>query len=279
MGTQSEIPNRSPFVAWLGQRKKSWAILGAVIVVTTYISKEIVQSGLQEKMQSVERWAMEARLDERLDRLQPNLRDELSSGSDSKKRYVGQGATLFLKNGEYPPGEGKPSVPFATLVDVECAQDDLCRIAEWYRYRGTLAREMADNARLLEVVGKPGFFDLERISFARIDEKLVKAKKREAVALPGITKIGADGNLTTPMRNEVEEFTSAVNAMEGVIDEQRAELKIYVPNVIRRLRRNLRIVTILSGGLFLAGWILSFLGLKYDLGPVERTSELSKIQT
>jgi hypothetical protein len=138
---------------------------------------------------------------------------------------------------------------------------------------------MADNARLLEVVGKPGFFDLERISFARIDEKLVKAKKREAVALPGITKIGADGNLTTPMRNEVEEFTSAVNAMEGVIHEQRAELKIYVPNVIRRLRRKSanrhhREWRLVSGGMDIV-----VLRTEYDLGPVERTSELSKIQT
>jgi hypothetical protein len=266
MGIQRDALNGSSFATWLRQHKKSVAILGALIVIATYMCKEIVQTGLQEKIQDVQRWRMEAHLDGRLDRLEPNLREELSNGSDPKKRFTDQAATLFLKSGEYPPGAGKSSVPFATVIDMECGQDDPCLIAEWYRYRGTLERQLVGNSRIMEVVGKPGPFNLERIALARIDEKLVKAKKREQSAFANLTKKGADENLIPPTHNDVEEFTSAVNAMEGVTNEQTVEMMIYVPDVVSRLRRNLRITSVLSGVLFLVGWMLSLLGLMYDLG-------------
>jgi hypothetical protein len=269
--TQSNALNDLSFGAWLRQHKKSIAILGAIIVVATYISKEMVQTGLQEKIQDVERWQMEAHLDGRFDRLEPSLREELSNGSDPKKRFADQTAALFLKSGEYPPGAGKSSVPFATVIDMECGQDDPCLIAEWYRYRGTLERELVGNSRIMEVVGQPGRFNFERIAFARIDEKLVKAKKREEEAFANLTK-----NIP-PAQTEVKEFTSAVNAMEGVTNEQTVELMIYVPDVISRLRRNLRIITVLSGVLFLIGWMLSLLGLMYDLGPPDPVREMAKL--
>ena len=191
MGTQSNALKSLSFAAWLRQHKKSIAIMGALIVVTTIrICKEIVQTGLQERIQDVERWRMEAHLDGRLDRLEPSLREELSNGSDPKKRFADQAATLFLKSGEYPPGVGISSVPFATVIDMECGQDDRCLIAEWYRYRGTLERELVGNSRIMEVIGKPGPFNLERISLARIDEKLVRTKKREESAFANLTKKG-----------------------------------------------------------------------------------------
>jgi hypothetical protein len=167
-------------------------------------------------------------------------------------------------------------VPFATVIDMECGQDDPCLIAEWYRYRGTLERELVGNSRIMGVVGNPGPFNLERIALARIDEKLVKAKKREENALANVTKKGADGTLIPPGHKEVEEFTSAVNAMEGVTNEQTVELMIYVPDVISRLRRNLRITSVLSGVLFLVGWILSLLGLVHDFGLPDSGREMAK---
>ena len=276
MGTKSDAPSGLSFGAWLRQHKKSCAILGSLIVLTTYVSKEILQTGLQEKMQNVERWRIEAHLYERLAQLTPSLREELSNGSDPQKRFVGQAATLFLQSGEYPPGAGKPPVPFATVVDMECAQDDLCRVAEWYRYRGILERALVENSRLMEVVGKPGFVDLERIQLARIDEKLSKAEKREEDAFSNLTRKAADGNLITPTQSEVAEFASAVNAVERVTNEQSLELMIYAPGVIERLQRNLRIITVLSGFFFLTGWILSLLALMYGFGPADTGGELSK---
>jgi hypothetical protein len=276
MGTQSDAPSGLAFGAWLRQHKKSCAILGSLIVLTTYVCKDILQTGLQDKMQNVERWRMEARIDERLDQLAPSLREELSNGSDPQKRFAGQAATLFLQSGEYPPGVGKPSVPFATVVDMECAQDDLCRVGEWYRYRGALERVLVENSRLMEVAGKPGFFDLERIELARIGERLSKAKKREEDAFANLTRKAADGNLITPTQSAVAEFASAVNAVEGVTNEQSLELMRYVPDVIERIRRNLRIITVLSGFLFLTGWIVSLLALMYDFGPADTSGEFSK---
>jgi hypothetical protein len=273
MGTQSAASSGLSFGPWLRRHKKSCAILGSLIVLTTYAFKEILQTGLQEKMQNVEAWRMEAHINEKLDQLTPSLRAELSNGNDSQKRFASQAATLFLQSGEYPPGVGKPSVPFATIVDIECAQDAFCRVAEWYRYRGVLERELVENSRLMEVVGKPGFFELERIEFARIDEKLSKAKKREEEAFANVTRKEADGNLITPTKNEVAEFASAVNAVEGVTNEQRLELMKYAPDVIERIRRNLRIITVLSGFLFLTGWILSLVALMYDFGPVGEFSK------
>jgi hypothetical protein len=117
---------------------------------------------MEGTIQSLGRWQEEARFSERLDRIEPNLREELSRGTDSKKRFANQAATLFLKEGEYPPGQGNPSVPFYSLVDMECGTDDSCRVAEWFRYRGTLEHQLAQNERFLEIVGPPSIFDAER---------------------------------------------------------------------------------------------------------------------
>ena len=159
----------SAFARCLQRHKKWLSIVGAAIAITTHVSKEILQSRMEGTIQSLERWQQDARFEERLDQIEPNLRDELSRGTDLKKRFADQGATLFLKEGEYPPGRGKTSVPFYTLVDMECEADDSCRIAEWYRNRSTLERELAQNELVLEIVGQPSRFDMERI-FAGEDQ-------------------------------------------------------------------------------------------------------------
>jgi hypothetical protein len=63
----------------------------------------------------------------------------------------------------------------------------------------------------------------------------------------------------------VEDFTSAVNQVETLTKEQNSDLMMYVPRIVDRLHRNLRIVSILAGVLFLAGWSLSLLGHIYGL--------------
>jgi hypothetical protein len=80
--------------------------VGAAIAITTYVTKEILRTHMEGTIQSLERWQQETRLGARLDQIEPNLRDELSRGTDSKKRFAGQRATLFLKEGQYPPGRG-----------------------------------------------------------------------------------------------------------------------------------------------------------------------------
>ena len=243
----------SAFARCLQRHKKWLSIVGSTIAIGTYVSKEILQSRMEGAIQSLERWEQNARFEERLDQIEPNLRDELSRGTDSKKRFADQGATFFLKEGEYPPGRGKTSVPFSTLVDMECEADDSCRIAETYRNRSTLERELAQNERVLEIVGQPSRFDVERISLGRISDRLTQAKTREDQAFQRLSQKGADGNLVALTHDAAEDFTSAVNQVEQVTNEQNLELSMYVPRIVDRLHTNLRIVSILGGALFLAG--------------------------
>ncbi len=259
----------SGFAAWLQQHKKWLSILGAAIAITAYVSKEILRTRMEGAIQRLEHWQEESRIGERLDRIEPNLRDELSRGTDSKKRFADQAATLFLKEGEYSPGWGKPAVPFYVLVDVECDTDDSCRVAEWYRYRSTLEYELAQNERFLDVVGPPSLFDLERTSLAAIENRLTQAKNQEEQAFLKLTQKGADGNLVPLNHAAVEDFASAVNHVETATKEQNFELSMYAPCLVSRLYRNLRIASILGGVLFLAGWSLSLLGHIYGLEGVK----------
>jgi hypothetical protein len=189
----------------------------------------------------------------------------LGRGTDSKKHSPDQAATLFLKQGEYPPGRGNPKVPFYVLVDMECGSDDPCRVAEWYRYRSTLEHQLAQNERLLEIVGSPSRFDLERIPLGRIEDRLAQAKVQEDQAFRKLTQKAADGSLVPLTHAAAEDFTSAVNHVEDVTHEQNFELRMYAPRIVDRLHRNLRIVIMLGGALFLAGWSLSLLGHIYGL--------------
>ncbi len=223
----------SGFAAWLQQHKKWLSILGAAIAITAYVSKEILRTRMEGAIQRLEHWQEESRIGERLDRIEPNLRDELSRGTDSKKRFADQAATLFLKEGEYSPGWGKPAVPFYVLVDVECV------------------------------------FDLERTSLAAIENRLTQAKNQEEQAFLKLTQKGADGNLVPLNHAAVEDFASAVNHVETATKEQNFELSMYAPCLVSRLYRNLRIASILGGVLFLAGWSLSLLGHIYGLEGVK----------
>jgi hypothetical protein len=128
-----------------------------------------------------------------------------------------------------------------------------------------LERELAQNERLLEIVGPPCLFDPERISLRQIEDRLTQARNREDEAFRKLTQKAADRSLIPPTHAAVEDFTSAVNHLEDVTHEQNFELRMYAPRIVTRLHRNLGIVSILGGALFLAGWALSLLGHIYGL--------------
>jgi hypothetical protein len=249
----------SPFALWLKGHQKQLLVAGTIIVVGTYVSKEILQSKLDAKIQVLERFALEERLNERLDRIEPNLRDELSRGTDAKKRTSDQREALFLNSGQYPPGFGKPEVRFYALVDMECEQDQTCRVAEWFRRRGTIQRELEANARLLEIVGKPGPFDFEARLLAENNKEVETTVQRDREAFDKIGKAGAD-------RNDVDEYVSAVSALDQAVEKETLYLQLYIPKAISSLRMWLQIVSIGAGFLFFAGWLLSLIGQLYDLG-------------
>jgi hypothetical protein len=258
METETGKPAKSIFPQWLRKHKKLWMVVGAAVIVGTYVSKEIVQARLESKIQSVERWRVEARLTERVAELEPNLREELSRGTDRYKRFGDDEATFFLRNGEYPPGFGEPKVTFAVLVSMECKDDDKCRIAEWYRRRRTLQRALDQNSQLLDIVGSPWLFNPDGRELQRIETRREQTLERETKAFGAVA--------SSPTHAASEEFTSAVEIVEQLVKEQNMAIRIYAGEAISGFQKSLRAVNVLCGLLFLCGWLLSLVGKLYDLG-------------
>jgi hypothetical protein len=258
METVTGTPANTIFGTWLRKHKKRWMLVGAVVLVSTYVSKEIVQARLESKIQSVERWRMEARLTEHLVEVEPNLRAELSRGTDRYKRFGDDDATFFLRMGEYPPGFGEPKVTFADLVSIECNGDDKCRVAEWYRRRRVLQRALDQNSQLLEVVGSPWIFNPDGGELQRIETRLKQTLERERNAFGALAP--------NPTHAATGEFTSAIVIVEQLVKEQNLAIRIYAGEAISGFQKSLRVVNALCGLLFLCGWILSLVGQFYDLG-------------
>jgi len=252
------LGKESPFGVWLKNHKKQLLVLGALIIVATYVSKEIFQARTEAKIQVLERFALEARLDERLDRIEPNLRDELSRGTDTRKRSPDQRNALFVNSGQYPPGFGATNVPFYSLVDMECEQDQTCRVAEWYRRRATIERKLEANARLLKIVGEPGPFEFEGKLLAESGKDVEAKVQRDHDAFENLQKGGVD-------RNDVDEFVAAISNLDQAVEQESSYLQIYVPSAVARSRWLLQIVGIVVGILFFVGWLLSLVGQLYDL--------------
>jgi len=59
METETGTPAKSIFARWLREHKTLWIVIGAVLIVGTYVSKEIAQARLENKIQSVERWRVD----------------------------------------------------------------------------------------------------------------------------------------------------------------------------------------------------------------------------
>jgi hypothetical protein len=97
----------SAFAGWLHRHKKWLSIIGAAIAISTYVSKEILQSRMEGTIQSLERWQQETRFGVRLDQIEPNLRDEVSRGTDSKRRFADQARKSWIGGGRGKPGEAR----------------------------------------------------------------------------------------------------------------------------------------------------------------------------
>jgi hypothetical protein len=249
----------SSFGLWLKNHKKQLLVLGALIVIATYVSKDIFQTRMEAKIQVLERFALDARLDERLDRIEPNLRDELSRGTDARKKSPDQRNALFVNSGQYPPGFGAANVPFYSLVDMECEQDQTCRVAEWYRRRATIEGKLEANARLLKIVGEPGPFEFKGKLLAESEKDVETKVQRDHEAFENLKKGGVD-------RNDVDAFVAAISSLDQAVEQESSDLQIYVPSAVARLRCLLQIVGIVAGVLFFVGWLLSLVGQFYDLG-------------
>ena len=84
----------------------------------------------------------EARLRERIDALRPDLREELSRGTDPSHKLAALNAEIFLKKG----ANGGP-VPFPILIDIECNDDLACRAAQLFRHRAAGVRALVSLGR------------------------------------------------------------------------------------------------------------------------------------
>lgn len=255
----------SQFAIWVHNNKKALSIVGVLVVIATYVSKELVQSHFEAKVRAIENLRSEIRLTERMQRIEPNLRDELSRGVDSRRQQQDQDATLFLHSGEYPPGYGKPDVPFYFAVDMECGDDIQCRVAEWYRRRAIIEDNLQRNDLLLETIGEPSWFDdFDLLTIRQSKEKVDQKKAADQQAFADITKKGADGNLRPLTRDSVDGFASAVSALDSATEEQAFSILMYAAKAIERTKRNLQIAGIASGILFFLGWIMTELEKMYS---------------
>lgn len=255
----------SQFAIWVHNNKKALTLVGVFVVIATYVSKELVQSHFEAKVRAIENLRSEIRLTERIQRIEPNLRDELSRGIDSRRKQQDPDATLFLHSGEYPPGYGKPDVPFYFAVDMECEDDIQCRVAEWYRRRATIEDNLQRNELLLETIGGPSWFDdFDLLTIRQSKEKVDQKKAADQQAFADITKKGADGNLRPLTRDGVDGFASAVSALDSATEEQAFSILMYAAKAIERTKRNLQIATIASGILFFLGWIMTQLEKIYS---------------
>jgi hypothetical protein len=120
-------------------------------------------------------------------------------------------------------------------------------------------------------VSPPSIFDAERTLLREIDDRLTQAKNQEEEAFRKLTEKAADGNLRPLTHSAVEDFASAVNHVETLTKEQNFNLRMYAPRIVDHLHSNLRIVSILGGVLFLAGWCLALLGHIYGLEGTNTT--------
>jgi hypothetical protein len=183
--------------------------------------------------------------------LRPDLREELIRGTDQYKRLVHANAAIFLKSGLF----GGP-VPFYALVDIECETDYECKAAEWFKHREALYAHLESSDAFADKVHEPG---------SDIDPDLSFRKSREEAAVKNLLRTGADGNLVRPTENDVDRYVGALTALENAIKNR--DFTLYMNGWATLERRNwwLRVVSVVSGILYLAGWTLSFFGLLY--GP------------
>lgn len=241
------------FKPWLKLHERSLPIIGAIILALTYATKEVWQANLESKTRHIESFLTETRLLTHIDALQPDLREQLSRGTDQNKKLATANAELFLKGG---PGVDPPS--FSVVVELECESDSSCRAAEWYRHRTTVYARIRMLDQFAALVGDP---------LSREDEEFARRLSLEDVARKKLIKKNrSDGNLVKPTEPDVERYGAALQGLESAVDGRDLSLGIDGAQAIKNLELRLRAVSILSAVFYFIGWSLSLLGLIY--GPV-----------
>lgn len=203
-------------------------------------------------MRSIDLFFVESRLSNQLDMLYPDLRTELSRGSDAKKRYTDQDAAIMLNRWK----DGGYFLPFYFLADnIECKDDQACRAAEWFRYEQTLKSGIDANERFALIVGEPPS-----------DQTKTEIKRVEHLADTAFDKI--ENGPTVPARDDVDDYSGPVSLLGPALNARRTALLIHGSQVIASKRRELEAITIASGFLYFTGWCLTLLGRVYGISAV-----------
>jgi hypothetical protein len=234
---------------WLKTYEKKFAIWGIVIVLATYVAKDVLQSRLEEKIREIDTFLMENRLTNELRALEPDLRTELSRGSDAKKRFNDQDQSLLVNRRK----DGSHLLPFGSLVDaIECKDDQACRTAEWLRYHQQLKNSISTNDRLAEIVGEP-----------ELDQTNAESKRLERLSEEGLKKLEAGP--IAPSRDDVDEYVGHVSSLGSALDATRDALVLYAGDVISTKHWELAAISLLSGVLYVTGWFLTLVGRIYGV--------------
>ena len=234
---------------WLTTYEKKLAIWGIVIVLATYVAKDVLQSRLEENIREIDAFLMENRVTNELRTLEPDLRTELSRGSDAKKRFKDQDQSLLVNRRK----DGSHLLPFGSLVDtIECKDDQACRTAEWFRYHQQLKNSIAINGRLAEIVGEP-----------ELDQTNAELKRVEQLSEEGFEKLEAGP--IAPSRDDVDAYIGHVSAVGSALDARRNALVLHAGDVISRKHWELAAISLLSGLLYVTGWSLTLVGRIYGV--------------
>ena len=249
-GTQPNPPQG--LRKWIKDHERGLAIAGALIVLATYVAKDIFQSRLEDKMRSIDLFFVESRLSNQLEMLYPDLRTELSRGSDAKKRYTDQDAAIMLNRWK----DGGYFLPFYFLADtIECKDDQACRAAEWFRYEQALKSGIDANERFALIVGE-----------LPSDQFKTEMERVEHLADAAFDKI--ENGPAMPTRDDVDDYSGPVSLLGPALNARRTALLLHGSEVIAIKRRELEAITIASGFLYFTGWCLTFLGRVYGISAV-----------
>jgi len=240
------------FRKWVKDHERELVVFGALIILATYVSKEIVQARLEDKIRHIELFFAENRLSNEMRKLRPDLRTELSWGRDAKKRYTDQDAAVILNRRK----DGGHFLAFSYLVDeVECKDDQTCRAAEWFRYAELLKGEIEANERFAEVVGEQP-----------LDQTKTEMERLQHLSDEAYKKLESGPSPPTP--DEVDDYIGPVSLLGPALNARSMVLLSHGANVIDAKRRDLACVTLASGCLYFIGWCLTLVAHLYGVSAM-----------
>jgi hypothetical protein len=237
---------------WFKRHERTLPIIGAITLAITYVSKEIVQSNLESRTRRIDSFLTEARLREHIDALRPDLREELSRGTDPSHKLASMNAEIFLQKG----AAGGP-VPFPILIDIECADDFGCRAAQLFRHRTAVYARLRASDDFARQVGEPTSSQAAELSSRQAnEERALQQLLKQSIS---------DGNLLKPTAEAVASYTGALVSLESAADQRDRVLQSSGSAKIESLNGWLTGASVGSAFFYFVGWTLSLFGLLY--GP------------